>query len=52
MDQNEIKQLEDRRITIPQKGWGQIRAWLAAPPRSGEELPRLVALARMKPTWE
>jgi hypothetical protein len=52
MDQNEIKQLEDRRITIPGKDWGKISAWLATPPRRAEELPRLVALARMQPTWE
>ncbi len=48
----ELQLMERRIITIPAEGWEQIEAWAKATPRKGKALPRLVALAKAKPTWE
>jgi uncharacterized protein (DUF1778 family) len=48
----ELQLLERRIITIPADHWDDIEAWAAAPARKPKALPRLVALAKSKPTWE
>ena len=48
----ELQLMERRVIIIPAEHWDRIEAWAAAPARKAKALPRLVGLAKAKPTWE
>jgi uncharacterized protein (DUF1778 family) len=48
----ELQLIERRIVTIPATSWHLIEAWASAPARKAKSLPRLVALAKTKPTWE